>query len=260
MQTVTKYPNHTFSWLDMHSTDPDASKAFYCGLFDWTFVDEPIPGGSIYTMFQLNGHDVAAMRAISDEQKADGHPSYWSSYISCDDIDATVERAKKAGAQILMPVFDVMDAGRMTMMRAPGEEFVALWEAKNHIGAKVCNIPGSLIWNELMTRDVEKSTAFYVEALGWEASENDGYTFFTNNGRGAAGMMPIGDTMEGVPPHWGVYFAVENMDESIAKLRELGGRSLMPPFPSSAGIIAPCIDPQGASFTMIQSENADPMP
>ena len=68
------------------------------------------------------------------------------------------------------------------------------------------------------------------------------------------------DMLEGVPPHWVVYFAVENMDESLAKLQELGGKSLMPPFPSDAGIIAPCMDPQGASFNLIQSSNADPMP
>ena len=81
-----------------------------------------------------------------------------------------------------MPPFEVMTAGIMAMIRTPSEEFVALWEARDHIGAELCNIPGTLIWNELMTRDVAKSTAFYTQALGWDAAEHDGYTFLTNNG------------------------------------------------------------------------------
>ena len=96
MQTVTKYPNHTFSWLDMQSTNPDATKAFYGGLFGWTFVDQPIPGGGIYTMFQLHGKDVAACSQMSEQQQADGHPSFWSSYITVYDMAATVAACEKS--------------------------------------------------------------------------------------------------------------------------------------------------------------------
>ena len=48
------------------------------------------------------------------------------------------------------------------------------------------------------------------------------YTVLTNvEGRQIGGAM--NPPMEGVPPHWNVYFNVEDVDASVAKAEELGG-------------------------------------
>ena len=56
----TQYTPGTFSWADLATTDVPAAQAFYSALFGWEWEDTPIPGGGVYSMARLRGHDVAA--------------------------------------------------------------------------------------------------------------------------------------------------------------------------------------------------------
>ena len=97
----------------------------------------------------------------------------WNTYIAVDDVDAAADRAEKAGGQVVMPPFDVMDAGRMTFVIDPTGAAIAFWQAKGHIGATVVNEAGAVIWNELLTDDGEAATAFYKAVAGLEAEQMD---------------------------------------------------------------------------------------
>ena len=55
-----------------------------------------------------------------------------------------------------------------------------------------------------------------------------------------------------VPPHWSVCFAVANCDQTAAKARELGATTTMEPMDMAIGRFAAIIDPQGASFSVMQ--------
>ena len=56
-----RHEHGTFSWTDLSTPDAEASKAFYGGLFDWEFEDNPIPEGGVYVMAKLGGRAAAAM-------------------------------------------------------------------------------------------------------------------------------------------------------------------------------------------------------
>ena len=45
MPKRTAYAQGTPSWVDLQTTDTDAAKSFYGGLFGWQFDDQPMPGG-----------------------------------------------------------------------------------------------------------------------------------------------------------------------------------------------------------------------
>jgi predicted enzyme related to lactoylglutathione lyase len=49
-----------------------------------------------------------------------------------------------------------------------------------------------------------------------------------------------------------VYFNVANAEQSVARVTELGGAVVVPPFPAGPGICAVVQDPQGASFSLIE--------
>src|SRR4051794_41978742 len=55
------YAPGTFCWADLSTTDADAAKAFYTGVFGWEAVDAPAGEAGTYTTFQLGGRDVAAV-------------------------------------------------------------------------------------------------------------------------------------------------------------------------------------------------------
>lgn len=263
MQETPEYKPGTFCWVELATSDANAAKTFYTQLFGWTYEDHPMGPDMVYTMLKLDGKDVGAMYKLMSEQTAQGVPPHWLSYISVTSADESTEKAKAAGATILKEPFDVMTVGRMSVVQDPTGAVFALWQAGDHCGAGVYNVPSSLCWNELMTTDTAKGKEFYTSVFGWGAdtqrSPEMEYTMFTNDGRPAGGMLRITPEMGPVPPNWLVYFAVDDCDAKLQKATELGGMILKPaddiPGIGRFGVL---MDPQGSAFAIIKLENPQP--
>ena len=161
-------------------------------------------------------------------------------------------KAEPAGGIVVAPPFDVLDVGRMALVQDPAGAMIALWESRGHAGARLVNEPGSFCWSELITTDRERAASFYGDLLGWSSRTDSmgpiAYTEFKNGASSVAGMME----MAGIPPHWGVYFAVDDADATIARATELGGRCLRPALDLPVGRFAALADPQGAGFSVIE--------
>ena len=157
-----------------------------------------------------------------------------------------------------MEPMDVMEAGRMSLVMDPGGAAVSFWQAGEHHGAGLVNEPGTLCWNELTTRAVEESIAFYEAVVGMEVERAGGdmeyYEFHLGDGRVVGGMMPMTGDMwpPELPNHWMVYFAVDDVDATAAKCLELGGQVPVPPTDIPPGRFAVLNDPQGGHFSIIR--------
>jgi hypothetical protein len=256
MYTVTKYPHGTFSWADLSSTDAAKSKAFYTELMGWTTSDIPIGEGMVYTMFKKDGCDVAAMSQMMPDMQQQGVPSFWSNYVTVDDVDAMAEKVKALGGSVLVEPFDVFDSGRMLVLQDPTGASLSLWQARNHIGAGLVNTVGAMCWNELSTRDAAKAQDFYTKLFGWEFTKDPAqefYHYFTNNGRANGGIMQMDERWGDAPPHWMVYFTVADIDQTVAKVPGLGGKVHVPVTPAGTiGRFSVVGDPTGAVCTFIQ--------
>ena len=254
---VTSYAPGTPSWVDLGTSDAVAGAAFYSALFGWEINEGPPEAGG-YRMCMLNGHPVAGM---GPQMNAD-MPPYWTTYVSVVDADAATTAVTDAGGQVLLPPMDVLDVGRMAIFMDPTGAAISAWQPRAHIGAGLVNEPGTLCWNELATRDTDAAEAFYAAVFGWGANKSDMgafmYTEYTVDGRGIAGMMPMGEEFPPeVPPHWLVYFAVADCDASAALVTELGGQIHVPPSDiPMVGRFALCQDPQGAMFSLMALDPA----
>jgi uncharacterized protein len=255
MPVRTSYEQGTPNWVDLQTTDQPAAKAFYSGLFGWTYDDQPMSddaGDAVYSMAELGGQPVAAIAPQPPELAAAGAPPMWNTYLAVDSVDDATAKVGPAGGQVAMEPFDVMDAGRMSFVLDPDGVPVALWQANEHIGATLVNEPGTLTWNELVTTD-PSVTSFYQQVLGLTTSTMDmgsgEYTLFEAGGKQVSGVTP--PPVQGVPDHWHVYFAVDDTDDATAKVAELGGTIVVEPFDTPAGRIALVTDPQGAAFSVI---------
>src|ERR1700730_9901971 len=114
MMTVrTSYAQGTPNWVDLQTTDQDAAKAFYSGLFGWTYDDQPMPQGPVYSMAMLRDNPVAAIASQSPELAAAGAPPMWNTYLAVNSVDDTVGKVEAAGGKGALAPFDVMDARRM---------------------------------------------------------------------------------------------------------------------------------------------------
>jgi predicted enzyme related to lactoylglutathione lyase len=191
-----------------------------------------------------------------------GVPPHWVSYVSVDNIDDVAEQAKLSGGTVLAGPMDVMGSGRMAMLQDPTGAVVALWQAGQHIGADICNEPGALAWNELLTDDPERAIEFYASVFGWGHHTADmgdfDYTAFLVDERSNAGMMKIREEWGEMPSNWSVYFAVDDCDASAENVRSLGGNVVVPPSDiPQVGRFAAVQDPQGAYLTVIQLANPE---
>ena len=253
MPARTSYPQGTPNWVDLQTTDQGAAKDFYAGLFGWTYDDQPMGEGAVYSMAVLGSDPVAAIAPQSPELKAAGAPSMWNTYIAVDSVDDVTAKVEGAGGQVAMQPFDVMDAGRMSFVLDPSGAAVAFWQANQHIGASRVNEHGAITWNELITTDTG-AAKFYEQVLGMTTAPMDMgqgvYTLFEADGKQVGGTTE--PQLPGVPNHWHVYFAVDDADAAVAKARETGGSVVVEPFSSPVGRIAVLQDPQGAIFSIIK--------
>ena len=258
MSERTSYAPGTPSWADLSSTDVDASARFYGELFGWT-ADEPEGGSDFggYRMFTLRGKNVAGLGPARE-----GQPPSWSTYISVQDVDATLDNARGNGARVLLETLEIAKAGRMAAFSDAVGAPLSLWEPGEHIGAELVNEPGTLCWTELACRDTDVAEAFYKEVFGWGArTETTGgapYTQWVVDDRNVGGMLTMGSEWPAeVPAHWTTYFAVENADSAVAKAVELGGKKLIPPMTLPVGRFCMLADDQGAAFSVIALNDPD---
>jgi len=255
MAERTKHEPGTFSWVELATRDGAAAKRFYTSLFGWGVDEMPVGDGTTYTMLTKNGKRVGALYQMSAQQQ--GVPPHWNSYVTVASADDSAAQAKKLGGNVMLEPFDVLDAGRMAVLSDPTGAVFSLWQPKRHIGADLVNEPGAFCWNELYTTDPNKAADFYMGLFGWtkDARHMDygEYVIFNRGGRQMCGMMQIPKEWRPVPPHWLVYFSVDDCDASVAKATSLGAKAMMPPMDiENVGRFAMLTDPEGAGFAVIK--------
>jgi uncharacterized protein len=245
------WPDGTPCWIDLMTSDVEAGRAFYGELFGWQFEVGGEETG-FYALALLGGENVAGIGPLQMD-----HPPVWSTYLATGDAEASTDAAVRAGGTLLAPTMDVMDFGRMAFIQDPTSGTFGLWQAGTHIGTGRVNETGTLLWNELLTRDYAGSKDFYAAIFGYTYTEigGDGMQYSTieveGNTVGGLGTLPT-DVPAQVPPHWRVYFAVDDADANVEKAVALGGSVVRPAMDMPYGRHADLADPQGAMFSIIK--------
>lgn len=250
---ITRYEPGTPCWVELETTDTAAAKRFYGELFGWSFEDMPIPADATYTMTRIRGKDVAAISPMTEGAKAAGAPPHWNTYILVADVAAVTAKVAALGGTVLAEPFEVMDAGKMSVLQDPGGAVVMLWEAGRHTGAAVVNETGAWAWSELYTHDPARASAFYAGLLGWvvKPSGPDMPDMYENRGRAIADVMKIRPEWGEMPPYWAVYFQVDDVHEALQRARSLGANVYLPAMDMPTMTIGGFMDPQGASVMVV---------
>ncbi len=115
---------------------------------------------------------------------------------------------------------------------------------------------GAISWSELLTSDVAGAKKFYGELFGWKFEdmpmENMDYTVVSINDDEVAGIMPFPPDTPPMPPNWGLYITVDNVDELAEKATGYGAKIIMPPKDiPEVGRFCVMQDPQGAFISII---------
>jgi uncharacterized protein len=240
-------------WIELMTSDPAASEAFYGELFGWT-SEEAGPEYGNYISFLKDGIRIAGGMANDPTQ---GAPDGWSVYLATDDAAATAEAATAQGGTVVVPTMVVGDMGTMVVITDATGAAIGAWQPASHAGFGLVDEPGTPAWFELHTRDHAAAVAFYEKVFGWDTdavSDTDDFRY-TTLGKGddaAAGIMDASAFLpEGVPSLWTVYFRTADADGDIAKAVELGATVVQPAEDTPYGRLAGLNDPTGAYFKLV---------
>jgi uncharacterized protein len=241
------------AWVDLPTTEPDAVRDFYTGLFGWQCAADP--DRPHYTVARAGGLPVAGIY----EPTATSLPSIWTLYLACESVRAVATRIPELGGQVVLPPAEIMGIARILVVRDPTGAVVGLWEsdpgwefAQDRAGAQR--------WAELNTRDGTRADAFYADLLGYRQQQIGGnvdYTAWYLDDTPVLGRHDLSSTLAPeVPSHWLIYFKLDpdqSTDGAAERAVGLGGRVLRDPADSPHGRVALLQDVVGATFSIIDT-------
>lgn len=110
---------------------------------------------------------------------------------------------------------------------------------------------------ELTTHDLAAAKKFYAALFGWRLRDEPmgtggTYTMIDVGDGVGGGMMTAPDA--GIPPHWLPYVAVDDLEVSTRRAKELGATTIMENIPvADYGKFTIFKDPTGAVIAMWQA-------
>lgn len=108
---------------------------------------------------------------------------------------------------------------------------------------------------EFPAQDSDRAQSFYESLLGWQFSQPmegmDYRMVDLGEGQGAAVF-----SSEDVRPGLRVYFGVDDIEASVAQVRELGGEAEDKMPVPQMGWFAACKDPEGNAFSLWQTDRS----
>lgn len=253
---TTQHAPGSPSWFELATTDQAAAERFYAALFGWTVERHAMEGDQYYSVFQLDGRDVAAAWTLMPEQLAQGMPSNWGVYFRVDDADAIAARVAPAGGQVHAEPFEVMEHLRMAICTDPEGAVFSLHQPRTHAGVGAIREENAICWAELATRDIARAEAFYGGLFDWSfqdhAASPGAYRIFANADGLLGGLLGMTPEWGEMPSHWSIYIQVRDVDATVERALAAGGTLCFPAFDApGVGRIARIDDPAGAGFYVI---------
>ena len=243
------------TWVDLSSSAPEASQAFYSKLFGWKIEVDPDPQYGGYGVANSDGKLVAGIGPKMSPEA----PTAWMVYIGTDDAAGLAAKVKAAGGNVIAAPMQVGEQGTMAVFQDPSGAFISAWQPKV-MGGFVTGAPNGFGWAELNARGLQKDVPFYAAAFGWGSKVSpmgEGrppYTEFLLGDTSIAGAMEMNPMVPAqVPSYWMVYFSVGDVDGSFRKAIEAGAQEMVAPVDYPGGRFAILSDPQGAMFGLLKT-------
>jgi uncharacterized protein len=108
-----------FHWNELLTAKADNAMRFYSETIGWTFEPMPMADGATYWVAKMGDDSVAGIFP-TDRPAFKDVPEGWMPYLAVDNVDERVEKAIKAGAKLMRPIFDVPAVGRIAILTEPG--------------------------------------------------------------------------------------------------------------------------------------------
>lgn len=110
-----------FVHIELLSNDLEKARGFYKDLFDWQYQEFPEMD---YTIIEVGEGTGGGMM----KNPVPDIPSHWLSYVQVDDIEASTQKAKSLGGQVVKEVTEVPGYGWLSVIVDPSGAALGLWK------------------------------------------------------------------------------------------------------------------------------------
>jgi len=235
-------------WAELFTSDVAEAKAFYGDVFGWQFETRGTREKP-YILARNDGRPVAGM-LHHPAAAGDVLRSRWVGLVSAGDVDAVSDRARDAGASILLDPVDLPGRGRVALVADPEGARFGLLASGSGDPPDAMPDAGSWLWHELWAHSAMKTADFYRKTVGYSIKRTgkaEGKTewHLLAGGFPRAGIIEHGAS--GLPSAWLHYVRVADVDATIERIVKAGGSLLIAPTREfRQGRAAVIVDPMGA--------------
>ena len=242
-----------FIWADLATDNIAAARTFYSQLFGWTFRDV---GGYVIAL-----NDERPLCGMFHKQRPADKPEArprWFGYLSVASVEKAQRAVIKAGGRVLAPPGKFPKRGEQAIFADAEGALFGVMKSTSGDTPDFLAEPGDWIWIQLMSRDAKKASDFYRAVGGYEVIENPAEKrlsdyVLSSKGYARATVRTIPQDRQQVHPNWLPFVRVKSVRESVALVKQLGGKILVEPKSENldhrAAVIA---DPTGAAIGLLE--------
>ena len=242
-----------FVWADLVTDDLQATTKFYAKLFGWRFNNY---GGYLIA---LNDERPLCGMFQRERPKDRVAEPRWFGYISVQSVEKAQEAVAKAGGRVLAGAKKMPDRGEQAVFADPEGAVFGVIKSSTGDQEDFLADPGDWIWIQLLSHDAAKAAEFYKAVAGYEIVENTRSNrlsdfVLTSEGYARATVRTIpAEKQKDVQPTWLPFVRVKNVAESVALVKQLGGKVRIEPSPELLdGKVAVISDPTGAAIGIME--------
>jgi uncharacterized protein len=242
-----------FVWADLVTDDVVAARKFYGALFGWSFSDY---GG--YVIAKNDDRPVCGMFQRPRPVDAPQAKPRWFGYISVASVDRARNAVLNAGGRELAAPKQLPERGEQAVFADAEGAIFGVVKSSSGDPEDFLADPGDWIWIQLLSRNAKLASEFYRAVGGYDIVENNSTNrqsdyVLTSEGYARATVRTIRTDDARVTPNWLPFVRVLSVSESVAKVRELGGKILVEPKPELLdGKVALIADPTGAAIGILE--------
>lgn len=196
-------------------------------------------------------------------------PLQWMPHIQVADVGASVRRALALGGRELMHQVGEDGTSQWAVLADPnGAAFGVVPVVSEEALPPAEALPessrvGRIAWLDLTVPDAGKAREFYHEVVGWSVEDvpmEDGpepdtdYQMLGQDGSPIARICHARGANAGLPPVWLIYLPVGDLEESLRRAVDEGGKVLKAARDDGGDYVYAVIeDPVGVPFAIIQA-------
>ena len=113
-----------FVFVELSTDDPAKAKAFYKKVLNWKYNDMKMGPGPAYTMLDVGKGTGGGIQ----QSPMPGMPPAWLAYVEVDSVKATMAKAEKAGAHIVLEFQELPGMGALGIFVDPTGAPLGVWE------------------------------------------------------------------------------------------------------------------------------------